>query len=1613
MNRSQIIYRVWKTVLLLVSGAVLSSGVAWAQSADDVEITATATEARCIQDGTVTVTVKNKSVSHPIKSIKYDLRDENDNSLAGGTNQFVTDNFFNGLKKGTYKAYARVVFSNDVSVLVGPAIAVVVSNYQIPAVAVKLERKPLKSFRPTGSGAPLPTGIISVRITGGNRPDYEVRITKSPANYQGIKQHALTPDKKVFFYELPKGDYSFQVYDKCGGLEVQTINLKAVDFDTPQGGVVPFETHPRASEETRQQCGWFYFPYKARVGSEYVGIDQDLQPYMSPLESLSSITQSVSPRDTLAKYYDYGFAYGDSKPSQYYAAGARPFVNDMDATGAIAAERTKYQIVFGRILKGKKWSDAGFLDRTQKPPKNTMNNNVFPGLFLRLKGSPDQMSQGYRGQIIKNLPEEFTIRWYTIVDSCAITYRVNVKPSDTSTELYCYPICVGLYATDKKTRLGTTKDVVLREAGKATDFNGYILNGGETYWIKAKDGTGSTVEYPVRLVNDFKYVGVAVPSQSDSNGGLNLFDGCARKRGTSIELSRYTPTTIPFLNHNVKLLSAPSGYQPGEDGLKVGETFSFPKAFPPHIKPVSRLYAFGRKSDLFTTKREIYAPNGKYRYEIYDRVCKKRYEVDVEITTAKTPDWTVNRDAFKPRLVNAACGRVRIYPFRKENEHNLLFKSEFWDVLPPNGKKVYVQGPVPQPRDLMIYVKKFPTGLTEKDVTHNFPPGSTWVWQYHKAVWWVSGEPNKQEDLYIELPKHNGEIVLKVAPFSRDIEYNKVFKDLDCMPEYRIDLSNVPLSYERDTYIGYTCKGSLSGRLHIVPTNNVGGVKIDLYKVGAATPFETQTLAKDKVKEGASFNLTGTATEPIPSKLRAVLTDLECGNYNDESIIIYSLDSPDMIKIPNHKRKYCEGETIKLSVMNLGENVNYTWKFPNGEKKQGRTIEIPNVTVAHSGEYELFIDGILCEGLPTSTTLKFVLSVAPTELWWRKDAKDADWHNLDNWARRDGRPIKAVPAHCTVVHIPATVDKAFPDLAGNVTNRDVYGAPECSDIYFHYGAQLGTPQQLSYEKAFVDYNFGMNQPQGSKIYTPYVQQGHPQANDKLLDRNRWYMIAIPLKEVPAGDFGLGGHPRSYQRYLKVSMQGALNDASFVKPFNSYSEPLNKYNNAMALKVAGSTNATPLEPSKEKYLNKAHGIIRLPLLYNQDHFEKGNRELAYRDFAQQLTASQILFTYYNERTLKLTNKTETHDRTLPDAFRFVFETKRPGEAGKIGNIVLNGTPEEGYTLAPQPAGGVNDWIMLGNPFMTPMDFDKFYEVNQNKIQPYYYLFTNNKWEVYTKGTAAASGVAKQIAPLQSIVVKRKASGDLLFPTSGTKSVLLSPWRTGQTLYDVKSAEEATIAETPLTINVANREGDYSQAFLGWTNDVSAPAFVNSEYASMPTVFLVEPDAGDYNAITYPKRAHGTINLGVASSLSSPLTLSFDHIDRSVYEELTLVDKHEGVEQDLLSNPQYDFIHKPDTTPATRFALRIKRFGITNVTSSDEMPIAEFKMFYRAGSLRVESPDALHRVVVYDMQGKTLADEVLTDNATRTVEIDTNNAHGVVVVEVFFKNGMRTVRKYDLR
>ena len=138
---------------------------------------------------------------------------------------------------------------------------------------------------------------------------------------------------------------------------------------------------------------------------------------------------------------------------------------------------------------------------------------------------------------------------------------------------------------------------------------------------------------------------------------------------------------------------------------------------------------------------------------------------------------------------------------------------------------------------------------------------------------------------------------------------------------------------------------------------------------------------------------------------------------------------------------------------------------------------------------------------------------------------------MDNWNDADGNTVKAVPAACTVVHIPGSVNQYFPELDPLYTLQDEYGQPECDKIYYHYGSETGSPYLLKYNKAFVQYNWGYYENGTLKVNE---DTRHPGADILALERERWYMLAAPLKNMASGDFGLAGYPRTWQMLFNTT-----------------------------------------------------------------------------------------------------------------------------------------------------------------------------------------------------------------------------------------------------------------------------------------------------------------------------------------------------------------------------------------------------------------------------------------------------------------------------------------------
>ena len=859
------------------------------------------------------------------------------------------------------------------------------------------------------------------------------------------------------------------------------------------------------------------------------------------------------------------------------------------------------------------------------------------------------------------------------------------------------------------------------------------------------------------------------------------------------------------------------------------------------------------------------------------------------------------------------------------------------------------------------------------------------------------------KSIYIDFPTTDGSVELTLY-------YGRGSSDsAPCLPTTQLSLENPPLTYDRDSYIGYSCPSGTSGLLYIVPVNCVGDATIEIYDT-QTKELKYRYTKVDKTA-GITRELTGTAENPVPSNYLVKIKDELCENTSEEVIAIYSLASPSAIRSKEQQRKFCVGEPIELEVINLGNKI-YTWTLPNGEKRSGRKLVIDQAELKHSGKYTVTVSTIKCDGIDTEITIPTDISVSPRELWWREDAEDQNWNNLNNWSQADGKPIKAVPAPCTVVHIPAKVAKGYPDLSAQSTIRDIFGDPVCSDIYFHYGSQLGTPQQLTYERAFVDYNFGKMSNGGA--VEAYQQSGHQTADSKLLDRDRWYMVATPLNNMVSGDFSLAGYPKTYQRYLVASQSpNSITDVTFTRPFDTmvqtFAPP--KYYHALALKVAGwETGRKGYDD--HKYLNQIEGIIRIPF------FADPSRKAAYPLHSYDEAAGVSTFRYYNEETLAPLAYTEQANRgkgIYP--YRFVYERYNATKptSSQIATINDGGATLQGYALSVSGVAA-GSYFMVGNPFMTPIDFDKLLEFNKDVIYPYYYVFENNQWRVYSVETPSVSTRGKAIAPLQAVLLRSKSGSpsELRFPTSGAKSVLLASWSLDEDLVSVQDAA-TPYKSTTLPIHLQMGHGGdapLASAYVMWDAEGdNIPALGNNEYSESPLVYVVDTDCGEGEMVLYPKRETGRLDVGVRASYASEMVLDFSDMDKSLYEYMTLTDRKSGREQDLLRNPEYRFVHELGVADP-RFTLQLKRYGVPTAVEepADAFVTPEISIHTVEESCIVQANQPIALIEVYDLSGQQVYRYASESNA-QTLEhaISLRELPRSMVVKVYLENGFMDIRK----
>ncbi|MDR1707584.1 MAG: T9SS sorting signal type C domain-containing protein [Prevotella sp.] len=614
-------------------------------------------------------------------------------------------------------------------------------------------------------------------------------------------------------------------------------------------------------------------------------------------------------------------------------------------------------------------------------------------------------------------------------------------------------------------------------------------------------------------------------------------------------------------------------------------------------------------------------------------------------------------------------------------------------------------------------------------------------------------------------------------------------------------------------------------------------------------------------------------------------------------------------------------------------------------------------------------------------------------LYWNRNAADNNWNNPANWTNEAGVAQNMVPVSCTNVYIPGGITN-YPSLHPDKTPVNIYGTPICNNITFAYGAELIYQHKLTYQKAYIQYNWGYygnlsgvnygDQPSGNACSPAPVQK-----------REAWYALAAPLKSMATGDFAFVGYPLTWQAGFALSNPstgnkgGEIEVGDFEKKFSTNDVPLSETNNAIAVKVA--LYRSIIGYSDHCNLEGLKGIIEIP------YFENASKSAYYPGHIYDRFTKESKFFYFNPQTLQLLHSPVGKMKRGDEAYRFIYE-----ENGVAANINVTGVPSivPGYKQKVKRQNSTSLKVMIGNPFMASINAKQFFDVNSNnKLEESagYQLFDSNSqtWKQYSYSAAG------YIPPLQAFIVTLKSSEvELLFPLegvyalTGTASSSVSPGQ-GRSLY-LKSQSSL------------NLEGDYSILATPEADKeaVTVKKMISSEGHATPETFFISSNNKDYNLIQAYEKGLREIGIGVKTSdTKSTQWLKFENVDKFYIANglrPVLIDKYLGIKQDLTVNNIYSFTQrqldsKVKYVDADRFVLSLLSSG----EELQELEAADINIVYSDKKLEVKALQNIKEVQIYDSLGRQVYSDtnVNTNYYTKSLSL----TEGVYVVKVYTENG----------
>lgn len=456
-------------------------------------------------------------------------------------------------------------------------------------------------------------------------------------------------------------------------------------------------------------------------------------------------------------------------------------------------------------------------------------------------------------------------------------------------------------------------------------------------------------------------------------------------------------------------------------------------------------------------------------------------------------------------------------------------------------------------------------------------------------------------------------------------------------------------------------------------------------------------------------------------------------------------------------------------------------------------------------------------------------------------------------------------------HLAAKNDAPW---VSSMRETDIYCEPfytnTAKEVHFEPYSQMLNTQYLTYERAWVEY---------------------------ALESGRWYTLSSPLQGVVSGDMYL---PRGtakqetpyfdpitynntdYTRLAPAVYQQAWDKAEATL-YRLERDQLDNYRLPDWERNTATANVARAFDWSYEYND-----VKVPFGVNGFSVKV---DMRIKDYSKKEGVKDVLLRLpKDDKTYRYYMYDDDHNGSQTvDLTTTVVNGKNLRE--NAGKLFTDGMPTGSMTVTLTNNSADNPYFLVGNPFMSGLDLDKFFEENGG-LENKYWILTKDSYSASIKtGEQWASTdefTTGNVAPLQAFFVKK---------IDGTGGTLNVKFTSGMAVQLAEDALQTRAGGAPATLRLtAMRDGVESRSIVvcreeateGFSAGEDVEALFDSNLSHAPTLYTA---AGEVAAAINVRRTLHGVPVGIGGEDETEVTLTFDGVEQ-FGEELYLYDAAEG-------------------------------------------------------------------------------------------------------------------------